>query len=180
MQVLYRFLLIFLIFIVGCDSNNPEDPSSFFQIQRVETNGKILDPSKQSTDIDVKGPIVIVFNLSFDISTVTNSIKISDSQGTIVPYQYQFHENNTVVSLSLENDLDYAADYTLLISDQLKGANGEQFKGAEFEFTTINGSLKLDSLKINGAYFPTNQPLDNVDLDIEIEAFFSEPLQKVD
>lgn len=174
-QILFFFVLV----LIGCKTDSNNNPDTFFQILGVEINSKDLDPAQKTIEVNIKGPLIASFTKPLDIETINNSIRLVDTQDEIIPYETELEDNNSTINMVLKSDLDYATDYTLQISDQLKGANGEKFKGVEYEFTTINGSLKLDSLKINGAYFPANQPLDNIDLDIEIEAFFSEPLQEM-
>ena len=140
---------------MGCKTKPSEEPVIYFQILGVEINSKNLDATNTTSDINIKGPIIASFTKPLDITSAAENIILVDNQSMEVPYQLIFEDENSTVNLVLDSDLEYAANYTLTISDQLKGNNGEEFKGVQYNFTTINGTLRLDSLKINNQYFPT-------------------------
>ena len=171
------FILLSLI-LLGCKTKPSEEPVIYFQILGVEINSKNLDATNTTSDINIKGPIIASFTKPLDITSAAENIILVDNQSMEVPYQLIFEDENSTVNLVLDSDLEYAANYTLTISDQLKGNNGEEFKGVQYNFTTINGTLRLDSLKINNQYFPTTTILKDIDLNIHIQAYFSEPLEE--
>ena len=175
-----RIFLLLLITAVGCNTSNPDVQSSFLQLFSVEIDGTTLSATETTTDISVTSPVVASFSSALDTTSTYYSMQVLNEENTALPFQALYENNKTTVSLILQHKLAYATNYRLLVSDQLKGAKGEQFKGAEYTFQTQNGSVKLDSIKLNGNNFDVNERILNIDFDIEIIAYFSEPLNEQD
>ncbi len=173
-----RIIIIFVLALTACKSSNLEGPSTTFQVIDVEINSKNLDATAPTIEINTKGPIIASFTISLDTTTVEGSIQLFKINGDPISYQVEYENSSSKIVLNLETDLDFATDYTFAISNHLKGAKGEEFNEIEYDFTTKNGVLTLDSLTLNGIPFTTHQIIQNIDFDIEIKVYFSDPLNE--
>ncbi len=173
-----RIIILLMLALTACKTTNPEEPPTTFQIISVEINSKKLDAASQTTDVNIKGPIILSFTTALDTASVKASIELFKNENESILYQPEYEDSNSKLSLILENDLDYAQDYSFSINNQLKGAKGEAFNGIGYNFTTKNGVVELDSLTLNGDPFTTNQLIQNIDFNVEIIAYFSEPLNE--
>jgi hypothetical protein len=81
--------------------------------------------------------------------------------------------------LTPASNLQYSTDYNLAISSALRSIKGETFPGVQYKFTTLTGSMVIDSILINGQAIMSST-LQNIDPQkISIKVAFSQPLDPI-
>ena len=177
MTLLKYTIAITLFFILpGCRKNDPVKGNQKIQLSsvRVGPNGLNLSGS-MTTDLPIDQPIVLSFSSALDIATVPSTIKISNAAQP-VEVDFFYLDNNKTVSITPKQPLQNKTQYTLVITDQLKGANKEEFPGFQVDFKTIAATLSIVSYSIGGQAIANSNRTIDVPLDLSIEFNFSMPL----
>jgi len=172
------FLILLLLCITACDDNENQDPKPILQLAtvRIGTYDLSLDDQAKNTAAPVDEPIVATFNAPLDITTLPTTVHLMSPNGE-VPLRFSYLDNNTVFSAEPENPLEPNKEYSLVISDQLKGANGETFSGHTIVFTTTPGNLEITSFSIAGTDALTDSRITNIPLEgTDVEIIFSNAL----
>jgi hypothetical protein len=119
--------------------------------------------------------VVLSFSTALDILTVPLAITIKNGAQPIA-VDFSYLDNNKTVSIRPKQPLENKTLYTLIISDQLVGANKEDFPGLQVDFKTKAATLSIVSYTIGGqAITNTNRTID-VPLNLSIEISFSAAL----
>ena len=91
--------------------------------------------------------------------------------------KFSFLDNNKTFSAEPETQLESNKQYSLVVSDQLKGENGENFSGHTVIFTTSPGHLEVTSFSIAGTDALTDERITDIPLEgTEVEIVFSNAL----
>ena len=163
----YRLLLLFfsLSFIViqSCRKNSVVNGSGdLIQLTSAKIGTYTLNVSSTTKDVPCDQPIQLEFNSEVDTSSINEVIILKDPKGNDVAYKCSLNSNSASLILTPATTLQYSTNYTLEISSALQGINGEIFSGTRFKFTTIAGSMVIDSIRLNGIPMTTT-PLQNID-----------------
>jgi hypothetical protein len=164
--------------LLSCKKDTSQNiDAGMIQLISVKIGTSTLNADTPVKNVPADKPIVFEFTSSVDTSSLKKAIIIQDTKGLVVPYYYS--NVSTSLTISPRSILQYATDYSLTISDGLSGTKGETFPGTRFDFTTIAGSIAIDSIRLNGK--PMNSvPLQNIDPGtINIKIAFSRPLDPV-
>jgi hypothetical protein len=176
-----KILMLILILGFSCRSDDgdiPDGNSGLLQIISATVGTEVLNVDEKTVGVEINKPVVISFSAKLDTSTVAESITIIDSTGSQISYQTNYLDEQSTISLKPDKDFDFLSDYTLKITDEIKGDRGESFPGVNFEFQTKPGILSLDSILINGKNFDTSLPLRDMDFDVQINAWFSDSVNQ--
>jgi hypothetical protein len=176
-RIFPTFFLILIIGVLSCrkDASLNKNPG-IIQLISSKAGTSVLDVNSTIVNIPVDQPLILTFSGAVDTSSIKKSITLRDKAGTTVTYSFTATINSTVLTITCSSVLANSTDYTFEISPALKGINGETFAGAQFKFTTIAGSLLVNSASINGKQITTN-PLQSIDpKDISIQVSFSRAL----
>ena len=124
-------------------------------------------------------PIKLSFSSPIDTSSIKKAITLKVLGGTTVAFSVSYSGDFTLLTLTTTSVLQYLTDYTLTISSDLRGINRESFPGVEYQFTTLAGSMVIDSISLNGEAL-TSVPIQNVDpKSINISITFSRALDHI-
>jgi hypothetical protein len=146
------------------------------QLITVKIGNSTLSSGNMLKNVPNDQPIQLTFNIAVDTSSIKKVISLHDSTGTVIHFTYSPVNNSTGLILTPTPILLYSTNYTLSISSALHGLNGETFPGIQFKFTTIAGSIVIDSITLNGKSMTTT-PLQNIDPKaINIKIIFSQAL----
>ncbi len=168
------FLLLFIAVLSCRKVSSPGNGEGMIQLISVKIGTSILDINNPVHDVPVDQPIQLSFTSPLDTASVKKAISLRVINQ--VACSYTFSNNFTVVSLTAASILQYSSGYTLTISSALRGTKGETFPGVQFQFTTVAGTLMIDSITINGEK-TGNTPLQNIDPGgINIQITFSQAL----
>ena len=146
------------------------------QLINVKIGASTLDVSSTIKNVPNDQPIQFAFTSAVDTNSLSKVITIQNSGGTAVAYTYSVRNNATDLTLNPTPILKYSIDYTLAISSALHGTKGETFPGIQYKFTTLTGSMVIDSISLNGKAMTTSA-LQNIDpKKINIKVTFSQAL----
>lgn len=144
----YLFFGTLLVYSIGCsDSSGIERELT---IRSIFAGAQELDLSQSSYDdtpIDLS--LDILFNAAVDIGTAQNNIQLS-SDASRLDINLSFSNENRQVRVRPKGSLPFNSSILLTITDELKGADGQSFKGRVFQFNTVNGELKVIKMTVDG------------------------------
>ena len=146
------------------------------QLVNLKIGTSVLNINTAVTNVPVDQPVQLLFSTAVDTNSIKKEIIIQDPGGTSVSYAFTSTNNLTSLILTPSAILLNSTNYTIAISSDLKGINGETFAGVQFKFTTIAGVMVTNTINLNGKSM-TSTPLKNVDpKNINIQVTFSESL----
>lgn len=155
------FLFLTLAFsFLRCSDEGNKPAQSSFQLQTVSVGSYNLNLTSQTQNINVpfNKPIVASFTVSLNQQHAAESIQLKVKGGDEVPISISFQDNDKTFVALPTSDLIPLQTYEILISDNLKGANGETFPGFTIEFTTEPVIITISSVTIdNQNVTPTNR-----------------------
>ncbi len=177
----YFFLLLFgALLFTACDKDDDEtggNPSSgTLQLTSAQAGGASLLSSP--AEIPAESEITLVFSAAVAETGINDEITLTDGAGNPSVLSFEFLDNNKIVRLTPAPSFAEGENYTLRISDMLRGAAGESFPGIEVAFSVSEVALAIVSLTENGEVILPNarntdvsiQPEFTVVLNFDIEA----------
>ena len=169
--------LIFLIVLMSCVKvPSPNTNEGMIQLISVQIADFTLNDSTVVKNVPFDQPIHLLFTSAVDTGSILKAITIQNSMGVGEAYTYSALNNSTAILLKPVPLLQYSTEYTLSISSGLRGTKGETFPGLRLKFSTVPGSMVIDSSTINGIAIRTT-PLQNIDpAKINITVTFSQAL----
>jgi hypothetical protein len=166
-----------VILIVSCKNNNDDNiHTGVLQLVNTRVGTFYLDLNENKTDIPVDKNIFIEFSNILDTSTVTPNIKIHKEESNLSVFDISYTVDLRTIVVTADQNLDYYTDYTLEILPEIRGINGETFPGVEYHFTTINGTMVINRITINGSDFSSTFLQDISFRQMNIEIDFSDSL----
>lgn len=172
-------LLSIAVNFISCKKDNDDPPDTgTLQLIRIRVGSTVFTHNQLTGNIPVNAVIVAEFSSMLDTASVRKSIilkRISNDQ--TVNTNITFNDEFKTVILSPASSLEHSTEYKVVITDEIKGAQKQKFPGIEYSFATEMGSLKIESITINGFNFRIgNQPKNIAFDDVEIIIHFSESL----
>ncbi len=175
-RLIWLCCLIFFIGILSCRKDTSNKNAGIIQLTSVKIGNSTLNVSSNVVNVATDQPIQFIFSSAVDTNSIKKVITLQNSGGTPVACSFTPGNNLTALTLTTYPVLQYSTDYTLVISSALHGLKGETFSGVQYQFTTIAGSMTIDSISINGLNVPASA-LQNIDpKKINIRVTFSQPL----
>ena len=161
----------------GCKKNDPVNKiSGKLQLRSIRVGPVDMQLSGSITiDLPIDQPVILSFSSALDITTAPLAIAIKNAIQT-VEVDFFYLDNNKTVSIRPKQSLKNKTQYTLVISNQLKGENKEDFPGLQVDFKTIPITLSIVSYNIGGQAITTTSRIIDIPLDLSIEINFSAPL----
>jgi hypothetical protein len=157
------FYIIFLTGIPGCRRDNSLNQNKgMVQLVSVKVGISSLNVNTPAMNVSIDKPIIFTFSNTLDTNSIVKVIDLKNSTGTALAFTYSFTANSTILTLIPVSFLAYSSNYTLTISNALRGKEGQTFPGVQFQFTTIPGALVINSISLNGASLTTS-PMQNID-----------------
>jgi hypothetical protein len=168
-------LLCLAIVLFSCKKEDDAAPVGALQLVEVRAGSLVLTPGTVTDDIPVDAVLVAEFSSGLDTLSVKAGVTLSQN-GTPIPLQFTFSLDLT--SFSVTPAVPYAGNlsYRLVISNTVKGINGERFDGATVDFTTLAEPLSVQFLKIGTQVVSplttnvVNVPLSGVVIEVEFSA----------
>jgi hypothetical protein len=179
-RIFLLFYFLFLFGILSCKKDTTQNKNGgIIQLVSANIGTSTLNVSSTIKNVPIDQPVLLSFASAVDTNLIRNVITISDSKGIAVKYSYSSNNNSTLLTLAPASVLSNSTDYILALSSALHGINGEIFPGVQFNFTTIAGTMVINSIIINGKSM-TTASINNVDpKKIIIQVSFSQPLDPV-
>ncbi|MDA3942183.1 MAG: Ig-like domain-containing protein [Bacteroidetes bacterium] len=176
----YLLLLIFPVILLSACKKQKDNPpvTDKFQLTEIKAGNRTMNQAAVLEDVDVNSNFYLNFTTAIDSLSATEALKIvSKASNQQVSFTISLENGNKTVVIKPNEPLQWLTAYELAITNQLKDAAGAGFDGAQFDFTTENGKLKLTAASINGISMMDNTVLKNIKFDsIHIELQFNEAI----
>lgn len=154
-----------------------KDQEQYLQLARTRVGDITLYAGKTNENVPFDKQISIEFNGVPDTLTVPGNIILQDQQNNELEINYTYSDNLQTIIIETGSPLAPLSTHSLVITDELHGTRGEVFTGITYTFTTMNGSMEVESATINGQPLPENAGLDGINYEnISIAVKFSDPL----
>lgn len=162
--------------LLGCKESEFE--ASSFILQKVEVgNNEINLTGKISEDLPINSQITLGFSSAIDQATVPTSISLLENEQE-TPVSLSLKPDKKTILISPAGFLKVNTIYTISISDALKGANQNTFRGKDIKFKTNAGELKILSLTFENSEQTKTGRTVNVPLDFSLTIDFSVPVSR--
>jgi hypothetical protein len=169
-------LFVSVLFFISC--NESETEVAALNLEKVEIGDYQINLTGEvSGNLPVDRPITLRFSEPLDPSSAANSISLFEKDRTvdITTGLNSGNRNAVIFPVGL---LKTNTEYTVSISDGLKGANQSTFFGKNINFKTNPGDLKIISLTFeNSEQTNTGRTVD-VPLDFSLTIDFSGPVSR--
>lgn len=178
---LHPLLLIPLVLLfLSCEKKEDNSPDADKKLEISSARvGKInLSPSSLTENTPVDKPVVLNFNGAVDTSTLQSNIELSIEDSVQLNLDLFVFPDRKSISVNPEKELEYNTQYLLKIKQGLKGQEGETFSGAEYRFSTGNGTLKIKSITLNDKDFSLKYRIKDIDFQTEIMVRFTAAVEK--
>ena len=173
---LLAYFILFIVLFSCKKDNNTNKIEGKIQLISVKIGASDLNISNTVKDLPNDQPIRFSFSSEVDTTSLHKIITIKNLAGSAVAYTYFSVSSSSAFTLTPVSNLQYSTDYTLSISSALRSITGETFPGVQFKFTTLTGSMLIDSILINGQSMMSSA-IQNIDPQkISIKVAFSQPL----
>ena len=172
-----RLLLFFYISATSVISCNQDDSPGVLQLSTAFIGSMSLDLNGSLTaGVPVDQPVYLTFLSAVDRNTVPSSITLSSSAGSDIEVEYNYLSNDKGVLVRPVQLLQNGVEYTLTISNTLKGAQGENFSGQLIKFKSISAPLIVQSFTIGDVAVTSSNRVLDVPLNLTITIEFSVPV----
>ncbi|NEN24597.1 hypothetical protein G3O08_13900 [Cryomorpha ignava] len=147
MKSIFRISLIILVGLccIKCDKDDdptpPVVPSADTTTYSIQLEAALIDgvnffSSGRIKDIDRSLPGVLTFNRPIDPTNLTNQTIRVAAPGISGNLSWELSDSNRTVTIFAPTILAHIQKYKLILSNNIKGAEGESFPGYEREFYT--------------------------------------------
>lgn len=173
------FILV-LFFAVSC-KKDPAPEIGVIELKGASVGDVQLVNGAITSDVPINQPVILNFSEAVDSTLVNKSIFLKDNTNTNMPYIYfEFADAYKQVILKHNANLQKLQQYSLEVTSSLKGSKGETFTGAQFQFTTVDPTLSLKRITIDGQNFMTPYQVSYVAVTGAVfEVEFSHPVDTV-
>ncbi|MEZ4771804.1 MAG: glucoamylase family protein [Bacteroidia bacterium] len=170
------FLVSLLIFVWSCKKDPVVPPADKLQLSSLKVGTKDISFTNTVNDVPLDQPVVARFAVALDVSSVTGNVLLYKNDSELIPLTYNFLDNNKTISAKPAADLLPNTPYKIVLTDQIKGENGETFDGLTGNFNTLTLPLILRSASVDGQSLQQSGRITGVEFIYNIEVVFSEPV----
>ena len=173
MRHLLPILLFFVLIFGACEKDEPSSKDSArLSVAYVYIGEQELSITEDNQDLAIDEPIEIRFDKPVDQISAENNITLTDATNQEVELTFSSFDQNKLFKLN-HPVLDENSSYTLNISGNLEGLNGETFEKQAYAFTTFTPPLVLETIKIDNAEINPAQRIKNIDRNPQIDFYFN-------
>ena len=151
-----------LIVSSSCKKKEP-DRVGVIQVTSVKIGTTLLILHGENREVPADSSINILFDHRMDTSTVRRSLILKKNSQSPVGFQIKYSGDCSLIRIIPDKPLENITAYLLQITSEIKGQSGETFPGAEYNFTTVNGKMKIEAITLNGIDFRGPVLMRNVD-----------------
>lgn len=175
-------LFLMTMFLFSCKDEEVITYHGVLQLTRAEANNALLTVGAIAPNIPVDASFSFTFSGVLDTTSVKSAVSIQHESGQAVePLRYTFANDVTEVTITPPNTLEFSSNYTITISNALRGAQKESFSGVNYQIITENGQLRIIDISINNLPFQSGQTPKNIDFDsLFVEIHFSDEISVAD
>ncbi len=172
--------LLLISLISGCEKNDNNGPGADKLLQITSAKIGTIDISSTNTTegVPVGKPIVLSFSQPLDTATVEDNITMLNPDSSQHGFTSHFMEDHSTISIRPVPDLEHSATYSLMLEKGLKSQHDAKFNGLTFHFSTERGTLRIQSIRLNGQDFSSNGPISGIDFQTQFRIRFNAPIEK--
>ncbi|MEP1893267.1 MAG: Ig-like domain-containing protein, partial [Cyclobacteriaceae bacterium] len=177
-----QLFLLFLFFsFISCTSEEGGDTPSQQNLQliSVHVGGEELSIDGPNEGLPLDQSIVFRFAQAILTSSVESAITLTADDGSIVALEFSYLDDNKSVSISTD-PLSEGVSYTVDVTSELMGANGEVINEIKITFSTLIVPLQVNEITIDGISVDKDERIKDVSRSPEIQMIFSEPVTVAD
>ena len=179
-RIIMRISIVLLLPVISCEKDGTDDEISHGSLQlfSVKIGTQYLTVQGSNNDIAVDKSIVVSFSNPLDTNTVRDNIQLkAGDDNDAINFDVTYMDDFRTIVLQPYQNLSFFTGYTLQITERIKGAKKEAFAGVEYSFITVNGTMKVTDITINGMDFYTEDRIYDIERKkITISISFSEEL----
>jgi hypothetical protein len=166
--------LVALFFQTSCEDKENQVGRLTVVTGRIGGTNLSLNADFITANVPNNLPVTLNFSSAVDTQTAENAIYISqDNQ--VIASNFSFQDNDKTILISPTENLLTNTEYSIVISNQLRGAGGERFQGATIKFKTALGELKVLQWTMGGET-KSSSIITDTPLTIDLEIRFTQPL----
>ncbi|MFO7824040.1 MAG: glucoamylase family protein [Cyclobacterium sp.] len=145
-------ILILLSGLIFCCCHQEETDGPALELSNL-TIGELEVPGNEPlTDVPLDQPIHLHFTIPLSSNSVSGNLELTDmDSGDEVPFNTNFLNERRTIRLLPVGLLKQGTTYKLQIHSGLTGENGQTYPGSEWVFTTLLGSVSVQSFSLLGA-----------------------------
>lgn len=175
--MLKRLVLFFFISATSVISCNQDDVPGVLQLSTAFIGSVSLDLSGSITaGVPVDQAVFLTFSSAVDRTTVVSSVSLSSSADADIEVEFNYLSNDRGILVRPLQLLQNGNEYTLAISNTLKGARGENFSGQVIKFKSVSAPLTIQSFTIGDKTVTSANRVLDVPLNLAITIDFSVPV----
>lgn len=169
------FLSASLLIFTACNDKNDQipDPDTLEivyvyigDVNVLASNGAVVD--------ELEEPIKIKFSAPVDITSIEQSVSLLKA-GVKADVSMEFNQTKELLTIT-PDELSESTDYTITITEELKGEEGERFDGLQVSFVTFTTPLRVENVTIDGKPLNLNARIIDVSLQPELQLSFNMPI----
>lgn len=169
-------LVVSVLFFISCNENETEVTA--LNLEKVEIGDILINLTGEvSENLPLDRPITLGFSGPIDPSSAANSISLTE-KNQAVDITTSLNSGNKNLVIFPVGLLKTNSEYTVSITDGLKGANQSTFSEKNVKFLTKVGDLKIISLSFENSEQTKTGRIVNVPLDFSLTIDFSEPVSR--
>jgi len=177
---LFLSLLALMLFSsCGKNDNGSEPVVGKLNITYINIGGEDLNSTGTTGNISLEDPIEIGFDKVLNTISAQENITLLDESNNAVELTFSFFGQNQLVKIA-HPAFSEGAPYTLKISDNLEGENGETFSGQTYSFVTIIPPLVIEQIVIDGTVVNPLTRIKEIGRTPQIDLHFNSPVNKND
>lgn len=163
--------VILVILLTACSENSP---LPVLNLVEARIGNVLLQIPGDNYGIPTGQSVQITFSAPLQPSSVNAAFSLSEKNGMPVQGILTLINENQTIRFQPYQVLKSFSEYTIHITEGLKGERGERFTGVVIDFTTAPGELQVADLKINGSSVFTAPVIHNVSRSPVLELTFNE------
>lgn len=164
------FVLVLLL-LVSCKPKDDANPT-LDKLQLVTAKVGTVSLLSPEPKVPAGEDIVLGFNEAINPAS-NQEVRLFDELDNLVTLSYQNLDLDKIITITPQPGFSEGEKYTLSISNQLKGAQGEQFDGIELPFEIEKNPLEILTATVDGITLDPNDRNLEVSLNPVFEITFS-------
>jgi hypothetical protein len=168
------FLFCLIISLVSCEKT--EQDVTPLTLEMVTVGGQAISRTAPfSTNQPIDRHISLLFSHALDENSAKQHISLMTGN-QVVNLSMTLSASGTTVTLFPVGLLANQTTYRIVISENLKGVNGNPFAGTEVQFTTVIGGLTVTNTEFEQSQKTRTGRVVDVSLEMDLVMEFSDPL----
>lgn len=169
------FISLLLLLQVSCTEEPVKEVDILIQLSaaRVGTVSILSEPDPVPFD----KPLILTFSVPIKPILPNEEVKIVDDNGAVNSYTASYLDGNKTISMNFDEGLNPNTNYQVVIG-KIAGQEGGEFTGLTLSFTTLNDSIILEGITIDGTDWNLQFRETDIEFEPEIKVKFSDPLNE--